>query len=212
MKIPNLKFKFVWHVTSATFVFCLLFAGSLRAEIKVKSLSIDAEADKVVWSEEQGQLKVKSVGELKEGEVLPASCRVCVKEGEVIIEKDGKEIIVGPGEYFDPSEEAVKKGQTTYVKVAEGRVAFQDEIEHQGNRKSLGEPILVDAGYVLLKLDSCHSFQLLSIDEFDTATETAQAAAAASVVSAPPGEIAEDEGPPPAPQPQAPQTCNSPPC
>ena len=193
---------------AALIVFSSLFPAPLYAEVKIKSMTLDAEAQKVIWDEQNGKLNIISTGEVFEGEVLPHTCRVCVKEGEVVLEKDGKEVIIGPGEYYDPAEETVQKGQSTYVKVAEGRVAFQDEIQQQGERKALGEPILVDAGYVLLKLDSCHNFQLLSIDEFDAVSGDAQAEALSA-----PGELPGDQGPPPKTDPDPdPQPCNSPPC
>ncbi len=208
MRKQNLKLNlwtrylsFIGLIVSSFFLLGVIVPKFLYADVTVKNLSIDTEARKIVWKEENGKLNIQSVGELREGEVLPDSCRVCVREGEIVLEKDGRKIVVGPGEYYDPLEQMAKKDQTTYVKVAEGRVVFQDEVEQNGKRKPLGEPIVVDKGFVLLRLDLCHNFQLMSIDEFDSFAETAATAGTTAPVAS------EDEGPPPSSTP-----CASAPC
>lgn len=166
------------------FLFGSMFSETLYAATIVKDISFDAEAEKIVWVDEEGKLKIKDVGDLQQGEILPESCRVCVSKGEVIIEKDGQEIKVGPGQFLDVKDSQAQKDKTSYVKVAEGKVEYQAKMEDGGKSKSLGDPIAIDKGEVLLKKNECFEFIKMSIPEFEELQAYGSAAAAAAAQAA----------------------------
>lgn len=162
------------------FLFGSIFSDFLFAAVVVKEVSFEAEAEKMVWVEEDGKLKVKDMGELQKGETLPDTCRICVSKGEVVVEKDGREIRIGPGEFLDLKDDQAQDDKTSYVKVAEGKVEYQAKLEDEGKSKSLGEPIAVDKGEVLLRKNECFEFIKMSIPEFEELEALGAAAAAAA--------------------------------
>ncbi len=185
MEQSDLKFnllarcaRFVSFLVFSFILFGSAFQNFLYAAVTVKSLSFDAEAEKVVWKEEDGKLKITAVGELHKGEALPDTCRICVSEGKVVVEKDGNEIKINAGEFFDSKDEKTKKAQASYVKVTEGKVAYQDELVQNGVRKPLGDPILVDKGMALVRVNDCYHLETMSILDFEDSQAGAQAATA----------------------------------
>ncbi len=149
------------------FLFGSTFSSFLYAAVIVKDISFDAEAEKMVWVEEDGKLKIKEAGELLTGETLSESCRICVSKGEVVIEKDGQDIKVGAGQFLDLREGQTQKDKTSYVKVAEGKVEYQAKFDDNGKSKLLGNPIIVHGGEVLLMKNECFVFIKMSISEFE---------------------------------------------
>lgn len=175
------------------------FSKFLYADVLVKDLSFDADAEKVVWKEVNGRLEIQSTGKLKLGEVLPDTCRICVVNGEVTLEKESQQIVVTSGEFFESTEAKVLKAQVTSVEVAEGKVVYQDELVQDGLRKPLGNPILVKEGQVLLRVNNCHNFYLGPSKKFDNSAGSADSLVA-------PLQEYSDEGP------VVHLNCASPPC
>ena len=217
MEKPNLKFNLFTRrirlMGSIAFSFFLLadvFPQALYAAIVVKKVSFDAEAEKIVWREENGRLKIDKSSQLNEKEILPDGCRICVTKGEVVVEQNGKEVKIFAGESFDPEEAEIKKAGASYVKVAEGRVEYQEQLEHKSVRKALGDPILVDKGTVLVRVNDCYHFETMTISEFADfqVQNTSKAAQAAPPPILPSDEIG-DEGTPPS---GTGTTCASGPC
>ncbi len=215
MAKSNLKYFFARFIHYKTFIiFSFFLFGSIRSNFLyaatiVQEIGFEAEAEKIVWVEEDGKLKVKETGELQKGEILPDNCRICVSKGDIVVKKDGQEIKVGAGQFLDVKETQAQKGKTSYVKVAEGKVIYQAKLEDDGKSKSLGDPIAVDKGEVLLKKNECFEFVKMSIPEFEELEAlggtAAAAAAAAQIAQAPALPGAEPGGEDPAP-------CASAPC
>lgn len=159
----------------ASFFLFMSTSPSLYAKIVVKSLGYGT-AEKTIWREEAGQLKIVETGPLKEGEQIELpdgwDCRICVQEEEVVLDVDGKQVKLIEGEIFDVKEGLKAKGLTSYVKVTEGEVVHQP----LKDGKPFGEPYSVPKGSVLLGTD-CYSFKMMSVENFEALQEATQAAA-----------------------------------
>lgn len=159
----------------ASFFLLMITSPSLYAKIVVKSLGYGV-AEKIIWREEAGQLKIVERGLLKEGEQIELpdgwGCRICVQEEEVVLDIDGKRVTL-IGEIYDVKEGLKSKGLTSYVKVTEGEVEYQP----LKDGKSFGDPIHVSKGFVLLGTDC--SFKTMSVKDFEALQAAAAAAAAA---------------------------------
>lgn len=150
------------------FLFEFVVGSFLYAEMVIKEVSADAEAGKVVWAEEDGKLNIKETGDLRKGDVLSSEgCRICVSKGEIVVEKDGQEIKIGPGQFLDAKETQPQKDLTSYVKEAQGEGEYQPKLQEGGKSKPLGNPIVVGKDEVLLKKNECFEFVKMSTAEFE---------------------------------------------
>ena len=147
-----------------SFFLFMIISPSVYAKIVVRSLGYGT-AEKTVWREEAGKLKIVERGQLQEGEKIELpdgyDCRICVQEEEVRLDIDGKQVTLSAGEIFDVKEGIKSKGHKSYVMVTEGLVDYQP----LKDGKAFGDPIPVPKGSVLLGTD-CYSFKMVSVQDF----------------------------------------------